>query len=163
MVLLGGNHSSEKMRKKEKAVTEQSAIESIIEQSLVCRLGLIDGEYPYVVPLNFGYKDNTLYFHTGHKGKKVELLRKNRNVCFEFDSHHEVKTSDNPCKWGMRYRSVVGFGQASFVHDPESKKKALDIIMAHYGGSASRYPEINLDKTLIIRVAIQAMTGRRSD
>lgn len=151
------------MRKKEKAVTEQSAIESIIKQSLVCRLALTGGEYPYVVPLNFGYRDNVLYFHTGHKGKKVELLKKNRNVCFEFDTHHEVMVSDSPCGWGMSYRSVVGFGRASFVHDPESKKKALDIIMAHYGGSASGYPETNLEKTLIIKVAIETMTGRRSE
>ena len=151
------------MRNKKKAVTERGAIESIIERSLVCRIGLTDGEYPYVVPLNFGYRDNTLYFHTGHKGKKVELLRKNRNVCFEFDCHHEVKPSDNPCKWAMKYRSVVGYGKASFVHDPESKKKALDIIRAHYGGNASGYPETNLKKALIIKVAIQAMTGRRSD
>jgi len=151
------------MRKKEKAVTEQKAIASIIHDSLVCRLGLMDGEYPYVVPLNFGYQDNVLYFHTGQKGKKVELLKRNPNVCVEFDIDHHVKASDNPCKWGMKYRSVVGYGKASFMDDPESKKRALDIIMAHYGGSASGYPEVNLEKTLIVKVAIESMTGRRSD
>ena len=64
------------MRKKEKAVPEQSAIESIIHHSLVCRLGLTDGDTPYVIPLNFGYRENALYFHTGHKGKKIEILKK---------------------------------------------------------------------------------------
>ena len=150
------------MRKKEKAVTEQSAIESIIDRSLVCRLGLADGETPYVIPLNFGYRDNALYFHTGHKGKKIEILKKNRTVCFEFDINHEVTTSENPCRWGMKYQSVVGFGKASFIDDPESKERALNIIMAHYGGNPSEYPETNLGRTLIIRVDIESMTGRQS-
>lgn len=151
------------MRKKEKAVAEQSAVESIINSSLVCRLGMVDGNTAYVIPLNFGYRDNTLYFHTGHRGKKIDILRKNSRVCFECDTHHEVVTSENPCRWGMRYQSVVGFGKASLVDDPEFKKRALDIIMAHYGADdPGGYPAANLEKTLIIRVDIESMTGRQS-
>lgn len=150
------------MRLKEKAVTEPSAIEAIIERSLVCRLGMSDNGTPYVIPLNFGYKDKTLYFHTGHKGKKIEILRKNKKVCFECDTHLELTTSENPCRWGMKYQSVVGFGTASLVDDPESKQRALNIIMAHYGGNPAEYPETNLGRTLIIRVDIESMTGRQS-
>ncbi|MBW2209095.1 MAG: pyridoxamine 5'-phosphate oxidase family protein [Deltaproteobacteria bacterium] len=150
------------MRKKEKAVTEQSAIESIIHHSLVCRLGLTDGDIPYVIPLNFGYRENALYFHTGHKGKKIEILKENKKVCFEFDINHEVTTAENPCRWGMKYQSVVGYGKASFIDDLKSKERALNIIMAHYGGNPSEYPETNLERTLIIRVDIESMTGRQS-
>jgi nitroimidazol reductase NimA-like FMN-containing flavoprotein (pyridoxamine 5'-phosphate oxidase superfamily) len=123
---------------------------------------MAEGNTPYVIPLNFGYRDNTLYFHTGHRGKKIDILRKNTEVCFECDTRHEVTTSENPCKWGMKYQSVVGFGKASFVDDPQSKKRALDIIMEHYGGNPAGYPDANLERTLIIRVDIEAMTGRQS-
>ena len=150
------------MRKKEKAVTEESAIESIIERSLVCRLGLTDGDIPYVIPLNFGYRENVLYFHTGHKGKKIEILKKNGKVCFEFDINHEIAAAENPCRWGMKYQSVVGFGKASFIDDSKSKERALNIIMAQYGETPSEYPQTNLERTLIIRVDIESMTGRQS-
>jgi len=45
------------MRRNEKEITEESAIEGIIRQSLVCRLAVSDGIQPYVVPLCFGYED----------------------------------------------------------------------------------------------------------
>ena len=62
----------------------------------------------------------------------------------------------------MKYQSVIGFGKASFIDDPKSKEQALNIIMAHYGGDPSEYPQTNLERTLIIRVDIERMTGRQS-
>jgi nitroimidazol reductase NimA-like FMN-containing flavoprotein (pyridoxamine 5'-phosphate oxidase superfamily) len=50
------------MRRSEKEITERSAIDEIINRCLVCRLALSDGGIPYVIPMNFGYEGNTLYF-----------------------------------------------------------------------------------------------------
>jgi nitroimidazol reductase NimA-like FMN-containing flavoprotein (pyridoxamine 5'-phosphate oxidase superfamily) len=73
------------MRRKEKEMDSLVEAEVVIRNSLVCRLGLSDDNRPYVVPLSFGYENNTLYFHSASEGKKVEILKKNSNVCFEFD------------------------------------------------------------------------------
>lgn len=73
------------MRRKEKEITEQSAIEAVIHKSLVCRLGLSDGNIPYIVPVCFGYQGRTIYTHGSLKGKKNDILLKNQNICFEFD------------------------------------------------------------------------------
>ncbi len=102
------------MRRNEKEITDNSAIEAIINQSIVCRLGLSDGNMPYIVPLCFGYKDNTLYFHGALEGKKIDILRKNQNVCFEFDVDAEVVEKEKACSWGMKCQSMIGFGKADF-------------------------------------------------
>jgi nitroimidazol reductase NimA-like FMN-containing flavoprotein (pyridoxamine 5'-phosphate oxidase superfamily) len=150
------------MRRKDKAIHDRDAVEAIIRDSLVCRLALSDENRPYVVPLCFGYKDNTLYFHSSPEGKKIEILRKNGNVCFEFDIDQEVVQDDKPCKWTMNYRSVIGFGKGSVVEDLEEKRKGLDAIMQHYAGRSFEYVELAIENTVIIKVDVESMTGKKS-
>ena len=59
-------------------------------------------------------------------------LLKKPNVCFEFDLITEPKESEEPCSWGMKYHSVIGFGKAIFIEELDEKRKAMDIIMAPY-------------------------------
>ena len=150
------------MRRKDKEITSKAEIEGIIRRSLVCRLALADENRPYIVPLCFGYKDNSLYFHSAVQGKKIDIIKKNNRVCFEFDVDYKVIKADKTCEWGMQYKSVVGFGQASFLEDSESKRRALDIIMKQYSGESSVYPEDKLKHTVIIKVDIEHMTGKQA-
>jgi hypothetical protein len=150
------------MRRKDKEITLAAEIEDIIAGAVVCRLAMVDGDRPYVVPLCFGYENRTLYFHTGRKGKKIEVLQKNPYVCFEFDENVRVLAQPDACDWGLAYRSVIGYGKATFVTSPENKRRALDIIMRHYGGMAGAYPDARIDGTRIVRVRIDRMTGKSS-
>ena len=150
------------MRRKEKEITDKAEMEWIIHSSSVCRLALSENDRPYIVPLCFGYKDNTLYFHSGQKGKKLDILRKNPHVCLEFDIDHEVVKAEKACEWSMKYRSVVGYGKGSVIDDVKSKQKALHIIMQHYSNLSFEYPEAMIQKTLIIKVEIESMTGKKS-
>ena len=150
------------MRRKDKAIHDRDEIEAIIRGSLACRLALSDDNRPYVVPLCFGYENNTLYFHSATEGKKVEILRKNSNVCFEFDIDHEVIRGEKPCKWSMKYRSVIGFGKGSLVEDLEGKRKGLDAIMKHYSGSSFEYVKPAMENIVVIKVEIISMTGKKS-
>jgi len=150
------------MIRKDKEITDLNEIESIIRRSVVCRLALADQNEPYVVPLSFGYKDNTLYFHSASKGKKIDMLKKNSRVCFEFDIDYEIIKADKACEWGMRYKSVIGFGEASFVEGAESKRRALDVIMAQYADGSFSFPETRITNTVVIRVDIEDMYGKQS-
>jgi len=52
---------------------------------------MIDGDKPYQIPLNYGYKDNSLYIHSARGGKKIDLLRANNLVHFQIETRVEVK------------------------------------------------------------------------
>lgn len=151
------------MRRKEKQITEKNEIEFIIRKSTVCRLGLADAGRPYIVPLCFGYRDNALYFHSAGEGQKIEILKKNNQVCFEFDADCELRTGKTACAWGMRYRSVIGFGTATLIEDPAQKREALDIIMMQYAVGPFEYSQKSFDRALAIKVDISEMTGKKSD
>jgi nitroimidazol reductase NimA-like FMN-containing flavoprotein (pyridoxamine 5'-phosphate oxidase superfamily) len=151
------------MRRKDLEVSERAEVEAILAEATVCRLAMCDGDQPYVVPLSFGYRDGTLYFHTAMEGKKLCILEKNNRVCFEVDVDQELKRGDRPWEFGVKYRSVIGFGAASFVVDPSEKAAALDIFVEHYAVSPEEYPEALLKVTKVLKVEIDSMTGRKSD
>jgi nitroimidazol reductase NimA-like FMN-containing flavoprotein (pyridoxamine 5'-phosphate oxidase superfamily) len=150
------------MGRKDELIGDAKVIERILREARVCRLGLCEDDRPYVVPLCFGYEDNALYFHCGSEGRKIDILRKNNNVCFEVDVDHELIEAEKPCKWTMKGKSVIGFGTAVFIEDIESKRKALDIIMHQYSEGDFDYADDVVNKTTIVKIEIGSMTGRQS-
>ena len=150
------------MRRKEKEIQDRAEIEAVIRKADICRLGLSVDNQPYIVPLNFGFEGDCLYFHTDQVGKKIDMIRQNNSVCFELDVDCTPVRAENPCDWSMKYQSVVGYGTASFLEDPNDKRRALDVIMEHYSGRQGEYPENLLDRLAIIKVDIDSMTGKRS-
>lgn len=152
-----------RMRRKEQEISDPEELAAVLQEALVCRLAMTDDKAPYIVPLSFGYRDKALYFHSAAEGRKVALLRQHPEVCFEVEAGIEMTPGRTPCNWGVAYRSIIGYGRATFLTDPDEKRKALDIIVAHYtDGDSFDYPEAMLSKTAAIRVDISAMTGKRS-
>jgi nitroimidazol reductase NimA-like FMN-containing flavoprotein (pyridoxamine 5'-phosphate oxidase superfamily) len=150
------------MRRKDKEIEDAKEIGSIISRSDVCRIALSENNSPYIVPLCFGYRDNCLYFHSAADGKKIDIIKKNNTVCFEFDIHEGLIKSENPCDWDMKYHSVVGSGKAFFIEDPEEKTRALNIIAEHYSNDAHEYQKKSVDNVTVIKVEIENITGKKS-
>lgn len=150
------------MRRKENEISDESGMKAIIEKAVVCRLGMFDGDKPYIVPLCFGYHDKALYFHSALKGLKIDCIRSNPNVCFEFDHVAETKKSENACDWGIKYQSVIGFGKAAIIEDSDEKRNALSIIMAQYSDEQFQFPENMVKVTAVIKVDVESMTGKQS-
>ncbi len=151
------------MRRSEKEIVASEQIEEIIRNAKLCRLALCQDDWPYIVPVCFGYEDGVIYIHSARAGKKIDILRSNARVCFEFDIDVEIQPGISNCDWGVRYRSVIGFGYAEFVEDEREKTRALNILIQHYGGTPTAYPEKMLRKTEIIRIIIERMTGKYSN
>ena len=150
------------MRRKEKEIRDQADIEAVIEQAQFCRLGLCDGDMPYVVPMCFGYRDEKIYIHSAAEGRKVAVLRKNPNVCVQFDVDSEIVENEKPCSWGVGYRSVMAFGKAVFLSDPDQKAAGLEIIMAQYSGGSFELLPGSVDRTAVVEITVETMTGKAS-
>ena len=150
------------MRRKEKEIKDLAEIEAVLRSAQVCRLGLCDKGIPYVVPLCYGYKDKTLYFHCALKGRKLDIIRDNNNVCFEVETDLELVRHEEACKWGFKYRSVIGFGKASLVEGLDAKKKAFAIIMGQYSDGKYDFPESDVNGVAIFRIDIESLTGKQA-
>ena len=156
--------TNSKMRRKDREITEPEEIYKIIEKAEVCRIALTDGEWPYIVALNFGFeKENggRLYFHSALQGKKLEIIAENNKVCFQMDIEHQLITAEKACDYTSTFKSVVGFGRIKQAGTEQEKIKGLDVIMSHYAGDEKfSYPQNMLRHTAVLVLEIESMTAK---
>ncbi len=150
------------MRRSEKAVTDLAGLEAILRAGRVCQLAIADQPAPYLVSLNYGYDDRCLYFHSAADGRKISLLQEHPVVSFTVAIDGGVVSAERACNWTNRFQSIVGHGIVTFMTEANDKRRALDLIMAQYGGIQGDYPAAALTATCVYKLEIQAMTGKRS-
>ena len=150
------------MRNANQEIKDRSKIDEIIKNSITCRIGLVDGDKPYVVPMCFGYDGNSIYFHSATEGRKVNILKKNNNVCFEFEEVGEIEKAHAACSFGIKYKSVIGSGKAEILDNLEDKKKALNIIVSQYSNQKFELPDQAVKHTFVIKINIDEICGKRS-
>ena len=75
--------------KREREVTDPQKIRYILDTAKLLHLGMLDGDEPYVIPMNYGYTMEagalTLYLHGATKGRKLDVLRVNPKVFFSLE------------------------------------------------------------------------------
>jgi hypothetical protein len=155
------------MRRKDREVRDRENLAPIFDEADACRLAFAVGGTPYIVTMNFGYEWEgalpVLYFHCAREGRKLEMMRANPKVCFEVDSEHTLVTGPDPCDWGMKYASIVGYGTLSEVLDDSGRSSGLDSVMRHYGwgGGPGGYREGSLSAAAILRLDVEEVSGKR--
>jgi len=149
------------MRRKDREIKGPAEIESILRAEKLMRIALVDGEMPFLVPVFYGYDGRCLYFHSAMQGRKIEILKKNNNICFEISVDHGVIEDPIPCDFEAKHRTVIGLGQATFVEEEAEKIKALDLIVAHFTEKKFTYPKARLEHTAVIRIDVQSLKGKK--
>jgi nitroimidazol reductase NimA-like FMN-containing flavoprotein (pyridoxamine 5'-phosphate oxidase superfamily) len=150
------------MRRKDEEVTDRMIIQELLSTAEICRLAMVDDNEPYIVPLNYGFRDNALYVHSAAAGRKIDILKRNNRVCFEIESNSVIIRHQEPCHWGTKSRSIIGYGQVEILTDHEEKKRALDIILAHYGKAGpNEYDEKQVKAMVILKIKIESVTCKQ--
>jgi len=74
----------------------------------------------YLVPVNYVYKDNTIYAHSG-PGKKIDIMRQNPKVCFAVTELESI----------FRWKSAICQGIFEEIVDPDEKQQAMQLLTHH--------------------------------
>jgi len=153
------------MRRKDREITDIKEITAIMRKCKVCSLAFFDEEYPYIVPLNFGFcvENDTvaMYFHGANAGKKLELLQKNSNVSFEMHCSERLIDGENACDYTMEYESVCGIGIAEILNSSE-KISALEQLMKQYSDRADlHFEQKEVDAVAVLKVTANEIHGKR--
>ncbi len=153
------------MRRKDREIKNFEAIVSVIGHCRVCRIAFFDADYPYIVPLNFGFEAKgetlTLYFHCANEGKKLELLRANNNVAFEMDRPKEFIDGEKACFSTMLYESVCGTGTLSITSE-DDKIQGLTVIMRQYSDKREIiFDDKALKDVTVLKLTVDKITGKR--
>ena len=152
------------LTRRELEITDIEKIRHILDKSLVTHVGMVDGDEPYVVPMNFGYIMDgdklTIYLHGAKKGRKIDVLRANPKVFFEMECDLQPFEGDVACRYGMAYSSLMGKGNAVIVEDVEEKKLALRAVMKTQTGRDFTFEDKMVSFVNIIRIDVTAYTAK---
>ena len=148
---------------KNKVIASKEEMEAVIRKCQTCCISMVDPEgKPYVIPMNYGFQDDVVFFHGAQKGKKVDVLQHQQDVCIVFSTDHQLRyvNEEVACSWSMRYRSVIVYGKAEFVDDLKDKVDCLNIIMANYSDRSFEYNDPAVREVMVFKVKVQKMDGR---
>ena len=150
--------------KREREVTDPGEILEILDKAQVVHIAMVDGDEPYLVPMNYGYtmEDGklTLYIHGAVKGRKIDILQVNPKVFFSMEC--DVQPFEGPvaCRYGTTYASLMGAGRAEILEDVEEKKAGLSILMKTQTGKDFTFDDKMVSIVSVIKIDIDEFTAK---
>ena len=155
------------MRRKDREITDNKEILNIIDNCDTITIALLDGDKPYLLPMNFGYEFENeklvFYFHSAKQGKKLDIINENNNVWFSMDCAHELITAEYPCAFTMQYASVIGSGKIHIIKDTEEQIKTLKLIMKKYtNGKEYDFEEKHTKAITAFKIEVSEYTAKRA-
>lgn len=151
------------MRRTDREIKDISEIIKIIKSCDSCSVAFVDGDYPYVIPLNFGVAflegKIKLYFHGAKIGKKIDLINNNKKVAFDMSCSHKLIIGENACDYTMEFESVCGRGTMRFLNE-EEKLRGLKFLMSQYGGHGKEFDSQHLNAIEVMELQVEEISGK---
>jgi uncharacterized protein len=136
-------------------------IENLLHTTVLGRIGCSDGQLIYIVPISFVYDGTYIYCHT-HEGFKIDILRKNPDLCFEVELLKDL----------ANWQTVITHGTFEELTDPALRLDALQklharklpIITSETTRLTEEWPFVAKDLSLLegvtLRIRLHSKTGR---
>ncbi len=106
-------------------------IAKILDEGLVCQVGFVVDNQPFVIPTAYGRVDDCVYIHGAGASRLIKTLQTGVDVCFTVTLLDGLVLARSAYHHSMNYRSVVLFGKAQTVTDEDEKVAALKAFTEH--------------------------------
>lgn len=145
-------------------ILSEETMNNVLETNIIGRLGYTDGHRIFIIPISYLFYNHTYIIAHSREGQKIDILRKNPDVCFEVD---RIQNLEN-------WKSVVVWGKYEEVTDQRERYYALDLlirkIMKHKltekNNLVEEYEKVesmilpDREKTIVYRIHIEKKSGR---
>jgi uncharacterized protein len=157
------------VKRKDRSVEDEAWIRALLHRAATGVLATVDEGQPFV-NINlfvFDETDDTIYMHTAREGRTRKNVQGDERVCFGVSEMGRLLPAATALDMSVEYSSVVIFGRAGILSDPEDAKRALQLLLGKYfphlkPGSDYRpiTPE-ELARTRVYRIEIDGWSGKR--
>ncbi len=104
---------------------ERELIDKILDEGLVCHVGFAIEGQPFVIPTAYARVADQIYIHGSPMSRMAQALGNSIEVCITVTLLDGLVLARSAFHHSMNYRSVVAFGTATVMHEPEQKRVAL--------------------------------------
>ena len=151
-------------RKADRARYDWDTITATLDEALVCHLGFVHEDQPFVLPTTYARIGDVLYVHGSAASRMLRALREGIGVCVTVTLLDGLVLARSAFHHSMNYRSVVILGTATEVVDRAERLRALEAIVEHMAPgrcTTVRAPsEKELKATLVLRLPIAEASAK---
>jgi nitroimidazol reductase NimA-like FMN-containing flavoprotein (pyridoxamine 5'-phosphate oxidase superfamily) len=151
-------------RHPERGAYDRATIEAIFDEALFCHVGYVVDGRPCVIPTIHVRIDDTLYIHGSTASRTLRAIKEGNEVCLVVTLLDGLVLARSAVNHSMNYRSVVAYGRAREVSDPEEKWTAQQALVDHVCAGRSeqvRLPtEDEMRQTTILAIPLAEVSAK---
>jgi nitroimidazol reductase NimA-like FMN-containing flavoprotein (pyridoxamine 5'-phosphate oxidase superfamily) len=110
---------------------DRETIEAILDEGFICHVGFVSDGKPFVIPTGYARVGDRLIIHGSQASRMLRTLGQGIEVCVTVTLIDGLVLARSAFHHSMNYRSVVVFGRATLVEDPDDKIAALLALSEH--------------------------------
>jgi uncharacterized protein len=148
----------------ERGAYDRDTIDAILDEALICHLAWVQDGEPRVIPTIHARSGDTLYVHGSNASRTLRGTKGGAPVAAEVTLLDGLVLARSAFHHSMNYRSVVVYGRAREVTDPDEKfaaQRALVEHVAHGRADDARLPnQRELNQTTILAIPIEEASAK---
>lgn len=138
-------------------------IEAVLANNVLGHIGCTDGHIVYVVPVTYVYDGDHIILHS-RDGMKIDMMRKNANICFEVDAMHDLNNWESVIAWGT-YEELTNeedkyMAMKKLVDRTLKLKVSETALPPHMSGNRVHPHQPGNVNAVVYRIALNKKTGR---
>ena len=110
---------------------DRETIYQILDEALICHVGFVKEDQPYVIPINFARVEDSIVLHGAKASRLLKHIGAGHPVCVEATIVDGLVLARSVFHHSVNYRSVVLFGKGRLVLDEQEKLEALEAVTEH--------------------------------
>jgi nitroimidazol reductase NimA-like FMN-containing flavoprotein (pyridoxamine 5'-phosphate oxidase superfamily) len=118
-------------RKPDRAAYDRPTIDAILDEGLVCHLGFVHEDRPFVIPTLYARAGDVVYVHGSAASRMLRALAGGILACLTVTLVDGLVLARSAFHHSVNYRSVVIQGTALPVTEPAEKERALEAFTEH--------------------------------
>ncbi len=119
-------------RAPKRGLYDRESIYRILDEALICHVGFVEAEQPYVIPINFARVEDTILMHGANSSRLIKHIQAGYPVCVEVTLVDGLVLARSVFNHSVNYRSVVLYGVGRAVEGNQEKMAALEAITEHF-------------------------------
>ena len=143
---------------------DPAVLRAILDEALICHVAYVVDGQPRVIPTIHARDGDVLYIHGSNASRTLRAAKDGTPVAIEVTLLDGLVLARSAFHHSMNYRSVVVYGLAREITDPDEKWRAQQALVEHvvHGRSAdARMPnERELRQTTILAVSLDEASAK---
>lgn len=147
-----------------RGVYDSAAIHRILDEALICHVGLVEDGQPFVIPTIHTRIDDRLYLHGSRASRMLLHAAAGNPVCITVTIVDGLVLARSAFHHSMNYRSVVVLATGEEVTEPAEKGRIFSALVEHVvpgrGRDARMQNEKELNATMLVGFPIDEASAK---